>query len=552
MIQYYYNGNILTMNRETPRSPHMLVAEGKILHCDPSPAPLGLDFRASDFSTIQSARKSEVEFIDLNGQTVIPGICDAHAHFLMWGLGLSHADLVPTRSEQECLDIIKEMNQNLEPGDWVLGRGWTHNLWENPKLPTRDSLDALFPDNPVYLSSKCGHLAWVNSKALAMAGITDATPDPYGGEMERDTGRLTGILKELAMDPVAELRREPSEKDWRKALAMAQHEAHRLGITSMQTPEDITTWGYLQKFHAEDLLTMRVNFWIPVAQLDAMLDGHTRHGLGDDRLRISAIKIFADGSLGGRTSLMYEDHENEPGNRGVEVTSVEDITEATLRANRAGLSMAIHAIGDLAVGNVITAYEKAAEELGTDGDTTNNPVLRNRIEHLQIFHDRDLDRIKKLKPIASIQPIHLCADMHPADMYWGSRAKNAYACRTAADAGCLLVFGSDVPVESCNPFWGMYAAITRNDIEGKPGDGWYPQECISLQETLEAYTINTAIASGQQDRLGSLETGKYADFVILEQDPHSQSSEQLRDTLPVATYINGECVFATDFWKAIP
>src|SRR5690606_25792391 len=178
----------------------------------------------------------------------------------------------------------------------------------------------------------------------------------------------------------------------------------------MQTPEDLVTWNFMQKAHAEGKLTMRVNFWIPVAALDALLGSNTRHGLGDNQLRISAVKIFADGSLGGRTAQMYEDHENEPGNKGVQVTSLEEIMDATLRANRAGLSMAIHAIGDQAVGNVITAYEKAAEELGTDGDTRTNPVLRNRIEHLQLFHDKDLDRLRKLKPISSMQPIHLCAD----------------------------------------------------------------------------------------------------------------------------------------------
>ena len=549
MLQYYYNGNILTMNSHEPRVPHMLVSAGKILHSSDSTAPLGLDFRSAGFETVRRERSKDVTFIDLAGRTIVPGICDSHAHFLWWGIELTNADLNNTRSEQECIDILKAHTPSPEPGQWVLGRGWTHNLWDDPRFPSRDSLDAVYPDNPVFLSSKCGHVAWVNSKALALAGITDDTPDPEGGEIERVNGRVTGILKELAMDPVADQRAERTDGQRRKALARAQEIAHGLGITSMQTPEDLATWEFMQKAHAENLLTMRLNFWIPVAHLDAMIDGASRHGLGDDRLRISAIKVFMDGSLGGRTALMYEPYENEPENTGVEVTSLEDIVDFTLRANAAGLSMAVHAIGDLAIGNVLTAYQRAAEAYGTEGDTRTNPVLRNRIEHLQIVHDQDWARIRNLKPIASIQPIHLCADRKPADQFWGSRARNAYAIRTAVDAGCLLVFGSDVPVESCNPFWGMYAAITRKSLDGNPEGGWYPEQAISVQETLEAYTINPAIASGQQDRLGSLEPGKLADFVVLPHDPFAITPEELRDTLPLATYSEGKCVYASDNWK---
>lgn len=550
MISYFYNGNILTMNASEPSVPHMLVADNKILHCSSAPAPLGLDFRSPDFADIRTQRGADVTFVDLGGQTVIPGICDAHAHFLMWGLNLTDADLVPSRSLEQCLQILKDHARNTPPGEWIRGRGWTHNLWEKPEFPTRDSLDQLFPDNPVYLSSKCGHVAWVNTRALEMAGITDTTPDPDGGEIEHDaSGRVTGILKENAMDDVAALRAEPTDHQRRTALQRAQAIAHSMGITAMQTPEDLDTWEFMQKAHAEKLLTLRINFWIPVSALDALLADRTRHGLGDDTLRIGAVKIFADGSLGGRTALMYEDHENEPGNTGVVVTTAEDILDATLRANRAGLSMAIHAIGDKAVGNVISAYEAAARELGTEGDTSTNPVLRNRIEHLQVFADLDLERLRQLKPIASMQPIHLCADMIPADNYWGARSKYAYAFRTLKNAGCLLAFGSDVPVESCNPFYGIYAAITKKDLDAKPADGWYPQEAITLQETLEAYTINTAIASGQQDVLGSLEKGKLADFVVLPADPFTLSPEEIRDMLPVATYVNGQCVYTAADWK---
>jgi len=549
MLTYYYNGNILTMDRANPRAPHMLVSAGHILFCSESRAPFGLDYRDSGFLHTRQELTGQVRFVDLKGKTVIPGICDAHAHFLMWGLSLTDAELYNSTSEAHGVELVKKHAANVPVGEWIIGRGWTHNLWDSPVLPSRESLDRAFPDNPVVLASKCGHLAWVNSRALQMAGIPDTAADPEGGEFERANGRITGILKENAMDAVHDLLGDPTPRQRRAALQMAQERAHAFGITGMQTPEDLDTWEFMQAAHAENLLSMRVNFWMPVRALDDLVDARIRHGLGDHRLRISAIKIFADGSLGGRTADMYDPYENEPDNYGVVVTDEETMTEATLKANRAGLSMAIHAIGDRSVGSVISAYEKAAAELGTAGDTRTNPVLRNRIEHLQVYNDRDLDRIKALKPIASIQPIHLCADMGPADRYWGSRSKNAYACRTVADAGCLLAFGSDVPVESCNPFWGMYAATTRNDLTGKPGNGWYPGECISLQETLEAYTINTAIASGEQDMLGSLTAGKLADFVVLPEDPFTMSPENLRDMLPLATYSEGKCVYSHPDWE---
>lgn len=208
--------------------------------------------------------------------------------------------------------------------------------------------------------------------------------------------------------------------------------------------------------------------------------------------------------------------------------------------------MAIHAIGDQAVGNVLAAYEASLDELGFSGATGVQPAVRNRIEHLQTFHPRDMERIRRVKPIASMQPVHLCADMGPADKYWGDRSRYAYACKTLSEAGCLLAFGSDAPVEPINPFLGLYAAVTRRNLEGSPSEGWHPDEKISLQESLEGYTVNCAEASGQLDRLGSLESGKYADFVVLPEDPFKVSAEDMRDMKPVATYSGGDCVFGAE------
>lgn len=553
-LRYFYNGNILTMNPAVPRSPHMLLAGDRIWHCDPEARPFGLDFRDSAFGSTRRQMAGEVEFVDLGGRTVIPGMVDSHVHFMWWAVELANADLREARSEEEAVEMLRRhvKEYGIAPGEWIIGAGWSHNLWDRPVLPTRDSLDAAFPDNPVFLGSKCRHLAWVNSAALAAGGVTVSTPDPAGGEIER-TGegparRLTGILKENAADLVERAIGEPGEEALYRALKRGQELSHSLGITGMQTPESLHTWGFLQRAHGAGLLTMRINFWIREA-LESLEALQIRHGLGDDRLRVGAVKLFADGSLGGRTAQMYEPYEGEPDNRGIVVNDLETIIDVTRRANRIGLSMAIHAIGDEAVGNVLTAYEIAAAEMaGRPAGMA--PPVRNRIEHLQVFSPRDLDRIRALKPIASMQPVHLCADMGPADRFWGARSRWAYACRTLADAGCLLAFGSDAPVEPISPFYGLYAAVTRLPLDGSgPEEGWHPEEKLTMEEALAGYTINPAVASGQEKDLGSLAPGKLADFVILDEDPTRVSPQTVRDMTPQATYSGGECVFATEEWR---
>lgn len=541
---YFYNGKILTMDKKNPKSDHLLVINGQIVNAESDVTKLGINYKSSDFDKVRTSLANEIEFIDLQGKTLIPGLTDAHAHFVWWGLNLIWIDLSEAKSEEECVEILKANSVRKKPGEWILGLRWSQNLWDNTNLPSKKSLDAAFPDNPVMLESKCFHLTWANSFALEKAGITSSTPNPEGGEVEKDQdGNPTGILKETAMNLLSDLIPAPNDEDRFEALERAQQLAHSYGITTVHEPDTLEIWSFLQKAHAQKKLSMRVHFWIPVAALSELESLKIQNDLGDDRLRITAVKMFADGSLGGRTALMHEPYENEPDNYGIAVSTREEIREATLRANRAGLSMSIHAIGDKAVDNVLSAYEEAREELGGEGTTTTNPTLRNRIEHLQVFSDSDLERLKKVSPVISMQPVHLCGDMTGADKFWGKRAKNAYAFRTVIDSGLLLAFGSDIPVETVNPYHGIYAAVTRNRIDGTPGDGWYPEQKITLQEALEAYTINCAKSSGVEDKFGSLEYGKIADLVILPLDLEEASIEQIRDIKPVATYSGGKCVY---------
>lgn len=543
-LRYFYNGTIRTMDPGCPEAPHLLVQGDRVWHCGPEPAPLGLDFRRAGFDDARRHLGGDVEFVDLGGRTVLPGLIDAHVHLLWWAVARLRPDLTTSRSEADAVRKLREQAQNIPAGEWIVGHGWAHNLWEDSSLPGCKSLDEAFPANPVYLTSKCGHLQWVNSAALKLAGIDATTADPDGGEIERSAdGRTpTGLLKETAGDMVDRVIGDPSPALLRRAMDEGQPAAHALGLTGAHTPESISTFEFFQELHADGELRIRVNFLMPVAVLDALVEARIRHGAGDEWLRVAGIKVFTDGSLGGRTALMYEPFEGEPGNTGIVVTPAEQIREFTLKANGAGLPMAIHAIGDKAVGDVLRAYKAAMDAYGTNGPP-GFPAVRNRIEHLQVFDDRDLNLIRETRPVASMQPVHLCADMGPADRYWGGRARRAYACRTLQEAGCTLAFGSDAPVEPINPFYSIFAAVTRQNLERQPNGGWNPDEAISVHDAFAGFTTGPAATSGQTGKVGSLVPGALADFIVVDEDPMRVSPAALRDMAPATTVLGGETVY---------
>ena len=456
------------------------------------------------------------------------------------------ADLAPSHSEQQAVDILRAHAGTPPPGEWLTGHGWAHNLWTGAALPSAPSLDAVFPANPVFLSSKCGHLGWANSAALAAAGIDASTPNPAGGEIEHDpaTGRPTGILKENALTLVERCIPPPTEERRRRAFAQGQQAAFAMGLTGVHAPESADDFAFLQKMNAEGSLRMRVGFMIPVSTLDAARELKLGPGLGDRRLRIIAVKMFADGSLGGRTALMYEGYDGEPGNLGIETMTETDIEQACLGANNLGLPAAVHAIGDKAVGRVLGVFQRVATARAAAGGAH----VSNRIEHLQLVAERDLDLVRQVRPVASMQPVHLCADMGPADRWWGGRARRAYAIATLARAECVMAFGSDGPVEPINPFFGMFAATTRQALDCTPPEGWYPEERVSAAAALAAYTIGPALASGAASWSGTLAPGKVADFVVLPEDPTTAPPAALRDMKPLATIVGGETVHTSEDW----
>ncbi|MCX6047858.1 MAG: amidohydrolase family protein [Chloroflexi bacterium] len=520
-----YNGNIHTMDEQTPHAQAVALAGNRIL-------ALG------DNDAMRALLAPNGQAVDLQGQTVVPGFTDAHIHFLGYGLSLREIDLMDVPTLQEAQQRIAAHAATTPAGHWLTGRGWDQSLWAGGTFPTWQDLDRVTPDHPAFLRRKCGHVGWANQRALALAGITTTTPDPAGGEIERDphTGEPTGILKELAMDLVGHLLAQPTEAEALEVIKAAQVQAHKHGIVGIQLMGG-DSLPALQTLRTNGELKLRVTYNIPVDQLDAAIQLGLRPGLGDEWLRIGAVKFFADGSLGGRTAQMIEPYENEPNNRGIEVTTREQIHELAMKAAHAGIPISVHAIGDQANRNVLDAIE-ATHKAGIGLN------LRHRMEHAQILHVDDLPRFAQLGVIASMQPIHCTQDMRMATAHWGDRCRGAYAWRSLLDSGAKLAFGSDAPVEDLNVLKGLHAAVTRRRADGYPGPaGWYAEECLRMEEAVYAYTAGAAYAIGAEQTEGKIAPGMTADLVVLSEDIFSSNPMALLETEVVATMVGGEFVY---------
>ena len=486
-----------------------------------------------------SARK-----IDLQGLHVFPGLTDAHLHFVSYGLGLLQVELRETRSITEAVRLVARRAQTLPPGAWVFGRGWDKNIWAEDRFPTRHDLDPSVGDHPVALSSKDGHLLWVNTAALRLAGVAHQTTDPPGGAIGRDhTGEPDGILKEeakaLIYSAIPALTNEMREQ----AVRAASVEFHRFGLTGVHaftgsSDEGAAQFEALQRLRDRGDLAVRVTATVPDQLLDAAAQTGLRTGVGDAMLRIGALKIFADGTLGSQTASMLEPFNGQPGNVGIRVRTPEEIDDFVRRATEAGLWCAVHAIGDRANRDVLDIFERHF-------DASRRAGARHRIEHVQLLHPDDAPRFARLGVIASMQPIHATADRDIAERYWGARARWSYAWQSLTQYGTRLAFGSDAPVETPDPWRGLYAAVTRKR-EGEPdGRSWYPDECLTLEQAFAAYTAGCAHAAGTEGWQGTLEDGKVADFVVLDRDPYAGPPEDLVRLQVLATVVDGRVRHAT-------
>ena len=465
---------------------------------------------------------------DMGGRTILPGLTDAHMHFKKYALALQKLDLNGKTSE-ECQRMVASRAAVAGPGEWVFGHGWAG---EEPLFAM------LGGDNPVYLTSKSLHAGWANASALRLAGIGAGTPDPHDGRIGRDeTGQPNGLLLEGAVALVEKALPPLTPETVAAAMEAAQPLLWKLGLTGLHDFDGRASFMALQSLDLRGRLKLRVLKSIPLPLLPEARALGLRSGFGSERLRIGSVKVFMDGTLGQRTAAMLQPYLNEPANRGMLNVDGETLAEHGRTAADVGLSVAVHAIGDRAVHEALNGFEqvRAYER------QKRLPTLRHRIEHVQLVHADDAIRLAQLGVIASMQPIHAISDIEMADHYWGERANLAYGWRTQANHGATLAFGSDAPVESPNPFWGIHAAVTRRRFDGTPGpDVWYPTQRLSLLEALQGYTTGAAYAAGLEDRLGRLAPGYHADLIVLEQDPFACPPDVLQTLHASATMLAGE------------
>jgi predicted amidohydrolase YtcJ len=536
-MEILYNARIYTLENSQPIASAIAIEHGRVV------AVGGADELSSEFERAEKR--------DMGGMTILPGLTDAHIHLEHYALSLQKIDC-ETDSLDECLRRVEERVHSAKPGEWILGHGWNQNNWssfpsgtmggvEGGYWPSAADLDKIVPNNPVYLTAKSLHAAWTNSAALKKAGLTSNSPDPANGRLQRDTdGQLTGILLETAMELVGKVIPEPNVEAIAKAIEQAQPVLLRMGLTSVHDFDRRNCFMALQQLHSNSRLKLRVTKSIPLDDLDHAVALGLRTGFGDDWLRIGPVKAFMDGALGPRTAAMFQPYFNEPENCGILNMDAEELFEAGRKAVEVGLSMAVHAIGDRANHEVLDAYE----QLRRFEQDHSLPPLRHRIEHVQVIHPDDAGRLANLGIIASMQPIHATSDMRMADQFWGERAALSYAWSTQLQSGAQLAFGSDAPVESPNPFLGLFAAITRQRADGSPGiNGWYPEQRLSMQQAIQGYTSGATYAAGMEDRLGKLAPGYLADLIVLPQDPFIISSADVLEMESSATMVGGEWVW---------
>jgi predicted amidohydrolase YtcJ len=524
-----YNARIYTLDAKTPVVTAVWIRGDRVL---------GIG-RAQDF---ESALSAGAQRLDLGGKTVIPGLTDAHLHLELYALGLTKVDC-ETRVRAECLRRVAEQAAQLPPGEWVLGHGWNQNNWPEG-FGTAADLDAVAPDNPVYLTAKSLHAAWANSRAMRAANISAATPDPVGGRLGRtESGQPDGLFFENAMGLVSSAIPEPTLERVAEAISAVQPGLLRMGVTSVHDFDRRQCFSALQILRQRGDLRIRVVKNIPLEDLSHAVALGLRYGLGDLFLRVGAVKVFADGALGPRTAAMLEPFLGEPHNRGMLLLDSEAIFEHGRLALENGLPLAVHAIGDRANREVLDAFAqlRAYESAHMPGELNK---LRHRIEHVQLLHPQDTARLSRLGIIASMQPIHATSDMEMTNRYWGARAALAYAFHTQVEHGAVIAFGSDAPVENPNPFLGLHAAVTRRRIDGSPGEqGWHPEQRISVKDTLRAYTYGPAYAAGLETQLGALSPGYLADLLVLNSDPFRCPANELHQVHPLATMVAGRWRF---------
>jgi predicted amidohydrolase YtcJ len=476
--------------------------------------------------------------INLAGRTVLPGFNDSHVHLIDGGTQLVEVNLRDARTPQETAARLAAFVKTQPKGRWILGGFWDHEAWPEKVLPTRALIDSVTPDNPVFIQRIDGHMGLANSLALKLAGITAQTATPDGGAIVKDAqGEPTGMLKDNAMTLVMHVVPPPKiEETIEKARAALRHAAS-VGVTTIQdmTASAAELRAY-QALRAEGQLPVRITSHQNHG-IEGLVAAGIATGFGDDWLRIGGVKLFADGAMGSGTAAFFEPYADDPSTSGLLIQSEQALEDRMRQADAAGFQLVVHAIGDRANATVLDIIEKLRREGGLR-------IGRPRIEHAQVVRDSDKARFKALGVIASIQPSHCIDDMRWAEKRIGpARVKIAYDFKSFVDAGAMVSFGTDWFVEPLNPFLGLYAAVTRQFIDGTPKDGWFPEERLTLAQAVEFYTAGSAYAEFTDDRKGRLKPGYLADFIVLSKPIFDLPPRELLDTNVQITVVGGRVVY---------
>jgi len=523
------NGKIWTVNDRQPRAEAVACLGSRIV-------------AVGSNGEIRKWIGAGTEAIDLGGKLVLPGFNDAHVHFFSGGENLASVQLRDAKSEEELRRRIAEFAAKQPAGRWITGGDWDHENWTPARLPTRQSIDAVTTGHPVFVNRLDGHMALANSEALRLAGITRDTPDPPGGTIVRDAaGEPTGVLKDAAMERMYRTIPEPSQDRIADAVRAAMRYAAENGVTSVQdmsaSPEILRVY---QALLARGELTVRISGHQPLAAWQRLAAVGLRAGFGGEKLHIGGLKGFADGSLGSTTALLFEPYLDAPNTSGLansEMIPESKMQKHILDADRAGLQVAVHAIGDKANHIILGMYEEAERQNGARD-------RRFRIEHAQHLRMEDIPRFGKLHVIASMQPYHSIDDGRWAEKRIGpERAKGTYAFRALLDSGAVLAFGSDWDVAPMEPLMGIYAAATRRTLDGKHPDGWVPEQKIGVAEAIRAYTMGSAYASFDEQIKGSIEPGKLADLVVVSDDILSIPAVDIEKARVETTVFDGKVIY---------
>lgn len=496
---------------------------------------------------INKLKNKNTQVIDLGGHFVMPGFNDAHLHLASGGFEKLNVDLVGSKSLKDMQDRIATRAKTTPPGEWIIGEGWDHTKWPEVKTPTRQDLDVVTGDHPGIFTRVDGHIAVANTAALKAAGVTAQTKDPQGGKIDRDAnGEATGILRETAQALVRSKMPRPSPSQRRRAMELALADAAEHGLTSAQSFDEWEDFLTLQEIENDGKLTLRVSEWLPYEEPLSTLDQHrSMHAHTDPMLHTGMLKAFMDGSLGSRTAALLAPYSDDPKNSGLPRYTQQQLDSMARERVAAHFQFGFHAIGDRGVQMALDTFA-AAQQYAREHDIAppSPEGFRNRVEHCQVMAPDQFARFRDLGVIASMQPSHLLTDMNWAmDRIGPERAKYSYAWRRFLNNGVHLAFGTDYPVEPITPFRGLYAAVTRKNEEGTKQ--YFPEEKLTIDEAIAAYTTGAAFAEFEEKVKGKLEPGMLADFVVLDRDITKVPPKMILDTKVLRTVVGGKTVYET-------